>query len=125
MNGVNDGSAFYFSRTDSCGCCRLAGEEFCQDFWSCSVCFSELAVYLSACLVAYSALVSTANDIIHALSGTSLPQAVVIGFSYLPTNIQACANIIFQAEFLSFIYLYKDKIYRLVYDAWKNITRTG
>ncbi|EFO4711418.1 hypothetical protein MM798_001352 [Escherichia coli] len=59
------------------------------------------------------------------MSGTSLPQAVVIGFSYLPTNIQACANIIFQAEFLSFIYLYKDKIYRLVYDAWKNIARTG
>ncbi|EFD9052244.1 hypothetical protein RQX56_004713 [Escherichia coli] len=86
--------------------------------------FSELAVYLSACLVAYSALVSTANDVIYALSDVSLPQAVVIGFSYLPTNIQTCANTIFQAEFLSFIYLYKDKIYRLVYDAWKNITKT-
>ncbi|EJC7759403.1 hypothetical protein M0O02_003994 [Escherichia coli] len=87
--------------------------------------FSELAVYLSACLVAYSALVSTANKIITSLSGASLPQAVIIGFSYLPTNIQICANTIFQTEFVCFVYLYKDRIYRLVYDAWKNITRTG
>ncbi|EHY8314884.1 hypothetical protein K4573_004769, partial [Escherichia coli] len=86
--------------------------------------FSELFIYLSACLVAYSALVSTANNVIDALSDVSLPQAVIVGFSYLPTNIQTCANTIFQAEFLSFIYLYKDKIYRLVYDAWKNITKT-
>ncbi|EJK4332692.1 hypothetical protein NLB37_002267 [Escherichia coli] len=67
--------------------------------------FSELFIYLSACLVAYSALVSTANNVIDALSDVSLPQAVIVGFSYLPTNIQTCANTIFQAEFLSFIYI--------------------
>ncbi|HBC1013394.1 TPA: DUF5455 family protein [Escherichia coli] len=85
--------------------------------------YSRLVVYLAVCFSAYIGVVKTANELIYYISAIGLPDAVVIGFSYLPTNIQACVNIILNVEFIAFIYLYKDRVLRLIDAAWKEFIR--
>lgn len=81
--------------------------------------WAKLLSYLTLCYTAYYSFVSAVNLIIDEISDISKPELIVVAFSYLPLNIQDCLNIILYVHFLSYIYLYKDRIYRLVYDLFK------
>lgn len=71
--------------------------------------------YFGVSLSLYGNLVSYANNVINTLFLASrFSDLLVVALSYLPHNIQSCLNIILQAEFTAFLYLYKDKVLRFI-----------
>lgn len=84
-----------------------------------AVAWAKLLSYLGLCYTSYYALVSAVNFIIRQISDVNKLDVIVVAFSYLPLNIQYCFNIILHVQFISYIYLYKDRVYRLVYDLFK------
>ncbi|EKI3012446.1 hypothetical protein PD518_004733 [Escherichia coli] len=85
-----------------------------------AVAWAKLLSYLGLCYTSYYALVSVVNFIIRQISDVNKLDVIVVAFSYLPLNIQYCFNIILHVQFISYIYLYKDRVYRLVYDLFKS-----
>lgn len=72
--------------------------------------------YFAFCLSLYSTLIGYANDIIESVFSSSAihSEILTVGLSYLPHNIQTNLNIILNAQFVAFLYLYKDKLARFI-----------
>ncbi len=82
---------------------------------------SKLITYLGACYTLYYYFIQAVNALLRELSSLSKPDAVIVGFSYLPTNISDCLNILLGMEFACFIYLYKNRVYTFIYKAFKSL----
>ncbi|HAW0755165.1 TPA: hypothetical protein JLK23_004534 [Escherichia coli] len=71
--------------------------------------------YFSVSLSLYGNLVSYANNVINTIFQASrFSDFLVVALSYLPHNVQSCLNTILQAEFVAFLYIYKDKVLRFI-----------
>ncbi len=86
---------------------------------------SRLSLYLSVNFIFYITLVYTANTVISYLAAIKMPDAVIVAFSYLPTNIGTCLTLLFNIEFICFIYIYRARVYKVVNDMWRDIARSG
>ncbi|EEQ6526463.1 TPA: hypothetical protein M2P76_004381 [Escherichia coli] len=85
-----------------------------------AVAWARLISYLGLCYTSYYALITAVNFIIRQISVVNKIDVITVAFSYLPLNIQDCFNIILHVQFISYIYLYKDRVYRLIYDLFKS-----
>lgn len=72
--------------------------------------------YFVFCLSLYGTLIGYANKLINDILSVSEihSEILTVGLSYLPHNIQTDLNIILNAEFVAFLYLYKDKVARFI-----------
>ncbi|HBC9902959.1 TPA: hypothetical protein KFR56_002208 [Escherichia coli] len=73
--------------------------------------------YVTFSVGLFVTLIRSSNEVIDLVSSSGVVNGYLrIGFSYLPDNISRCVNIVFATEFSAYVYQYKNKIIKMLFD---------
>ncbi|EES3798126.1 TPA: hypothetical protein JWK76_005319 [Escherichia coli] len=77
--------------------------------------YTGTLTYLFMSISLAVSFIVAANAVIDTVSSSAvMNRYLIVAFSYLPHNFTFCANLVLAADFISFLFHSKDRIYRYI-----------